>query len=158
MVQLFNSFYPDSWLCKVFWDVVMPLPAYGDRGCSSTHLRREVLEEWFLPSKLPNSEGYLNSRVVPKYMHLCFPEEGPQLLMWPNKGGLRCTLCCKWGEAVTCLYSSPTTNRQIANCPIWSEIITWVYFKTKAELCTARANSFKREGLLLNPVHIRVCK
>lgn len=32
-------------------------------------------------------------------------------------------------------------------------------FKRKGEFCTARGNSFKREGFQLNTlVHIRVCK
>lgn len=51
----------------------MPLMAYRDRGCSSTHLVEVVL-----PSKLPDSAGYLNSGLVPKERHLCFPEDGPQ--------------------------------------------------------------------------------
>lgn len=45
MVQLFNSFSPNSGLCKVFCDMAMPLPTYGDGGCSPAHLRWEVLEE-----------------------------------------------------------------------------------------------------------------
>lgn len=57
----------------------MPLLTYRDSSCSSTHMRGQVLVGAFLPSKLPNSEGYLNSGVVPKYMHLCFPEDGPQV-------------------------------------------------------------------------------
>lgn len=70
-------------------------------------------------------------------------------------------------EAAMHLYSSPMTNRQIAKCSIWSEIITHVYFQNKKAalfLCGGMASKekgdgFKRESHLWNiSVHGGVCK
>lgn len=60
------------------------------------------------------------------------------------------SLCFKQVEAVTCSTLPLQQTDKLLNALSGVKLSPGFIFKTKAELCTDRGNSFKREGLLLN--------
>lgn len=75
-------------------------------------------------------------------------------LIWSNEEVIRGAPWCKWGIAVTCLYSSCMTNK-LLNAVSGVKLSSVFISKSKGEFCTARGNSFKREGFqLITLVHI----